>query len=479
MPGFLLSVLLAIQAIPIQAAQGGILSGVLRDDTGKPVVGVRVAAVAVPQSAADATNVSVMGAIAETDAEGRFRLESVPPGRYYIAAGRLDLPTYYPGTQEMNKGTIVTVAGGDSYSQINFTLQDSSAGRAVGFGSWGGGLIATTSTTIPPMVYLPIELRVEDGEAVPVFGPSGFVEVGFEPTSGGAATDFRLDTSLVRILGPGPVGFRIRVRNLPEGTAVKSMTYDGVELQSGVLQIPAGNFSPPMTGMYISFSGAPPRPQPAALPNISAVNPSQNVPRMGPPLVITLNRSPVAAGTRVRGKLFGPTQRSIYLSGSAGILYSDGTCEFRNVLPGRHSVVSADGGSPLAASIVVGDTDFEGILLQTVAVLPEGIGKPATPAPAGRHAPGTTVPMASIRGKVLDRESREPPARGMAYLRGEASDSAFSLNGIDGTFEFRRLLPGSYTLEITTSEHQSVTRPFVIGDEGIDIEIEAVRTAQP
>ena len=89
------------------------------------------------------------------------------------------------------------------------------------------------------------------------------------------------------------------------------------------------------------------------------------------------------------------------------------------------------------------------------------------------------MPLASIRGKVLDRETREPPARGMAYLRGEASSSAFSLNSIDGTFEFRHLLPGSYTLEITTSEHQSVTRPLVVGDDGVDVEIEAVRNPHP
>lgn len=145
---------------------------------------------------------------------------------------------------------------------------------------------------------------------------------------------------------------------------------------------------------------------------------------MAVPLVIMLTQSEIAAGTEVRGKLFGPTQRSIYLSGHAGILYSDGTFEFRNVPAGRHSIVSPDGGSPLAASIVVGDSDLEGIRLETVAVLPEGIDKPAVPAPAGRHAPGTTVPLALIRGKVVDRESREPPVRGMAYLRGEASDGS-------------------------------------------------------
>src|SRR4030095_7247409 len=131
MHSFLLSCLLLLQGIPIQPQQGGTVTGILRDAAGKPVAGVRVAAVAVPESPAAAQSSTAMGAIAETDADGQYRLENIPPGRYYISAGRLDLPTYYPGTLDMSKGTIVGVAAGSISTQTNFTMQTASAGRSM------------------------------------------------------------------------------------------------------------------------------------------------------------------------------------------------------------------------------------------------------------------------------------------------------------------------------------------------------------
>ena len=47
--------------------------------------------------------------LAETDSTGRYQLENVPPGRYYITAGRLDVLTYYPGTLEVSQGLVVSI----------------------------------------------------------------------------------------------------------------------------------------------------------------------------------------------------------------------------------------------------------------------------------------------------------------------------------------------------------------------------------
>ena len=94
MTPILMSLVLLLQGIPVQ--QGGTVTGILRDSLGKPVAGIRMAAVA--RDALDSA-ASAMAGIAETDEQGRFVLENIPPGRYTIAAGRLDLQTYHPGTQ--------------------------------------------------------------------------------------------------------------------------------------------------------------------------------------------------------------------------------------------------------------------------------------------------------------------------------------------------------------------------------------------
>src|SRR5262245_1897638 len=104
--------LLLLQGIPALPNQTGTVSGVLRAADGKPAAGVRVSAMARPDNPQDALGASSMAGISETDEAGRFQLENIPPGRYYIVAGRLDLPTYFPGTLDMAAATIVRITPG-------------------------------------------------------------------------------------------------------------------------------------------------------------------------------------------------------------------------------------------------------------------------------------------------------------------------------------------------------------------------------
>src|SRR5687768_13312654 len=105
---FLLTLFLSTQLLS-GPSQTGTIIGVLRDSSGKPASGVRVGAIAVPESSLDVASASAMVSLAETDATGAYRLESIPPGRYYIAAGRVDFPTYYPGTQALARATVVSI----------------------------------------------------------------------------------------------------------------------------------------------------------------------------------------------------------------------------------------------------------------------------------------------------------------------------------------------------------------------------------
>ena len=124
MNAFLLSLLLWTQGIPVQPTQTGTVAGVLRTADGRPAVNERVTAIPQVEFAGDAADGATLSSLAVTDEQGRYTLENIPPGRYYIAAGRLDLQTYYPGTQAMNAGLPVQIAPGAKLEKIDFKLAE-------------------------------------------------------------------------------------------------------------------------------------------------------------------------------------------------------------------------------------------------------------------------------------------------------------------------------------------------------------------
>ena len=120
-----LSILLAQSQIPQVA--GGIVSGSVRLPDGKPAVGVRVAAMVPPAPGLSPGIASELAAIGKTDDSGHYRLEDVPVGRYYIVAGRVDAPTYYPGVPSMTGATALSVAAGAALTEIDFVISSRSA----------------------------------------------------------------------------------------------------------------------------------------------------------------------------------------------------------------------------------------------------------------------------------------------------------------------------------------------------------------
>src|SRR6185436_20219159 len=114
------------------APQGtGTVTGRLILADGSPAAGVRVSTMAAPDSGRPATEVPALSNLTETDNSGRFRLENIKPGRYYIVAGLLDYPTYYPGTSVVGDARIVNVTAGSITSGIDFQAVRSSTGFTV------------------------------------------------------------------------------------------------------------------------------------------------------------------------------------------------------------------------------------------------------------------------------------------------------------------------------------------------------------
>jgi hypothetical protein len=164
-------------------------------------------------------------------------------------------------------------------------------------------------------------------------------------------------------------------------------------------------------------------------------------------------------------------KRAIYISGNAGSIYTDGTYEFTGVPAGLHRIVALDptgAERPLGAEVVVGDRDMTGVDLQELALLPEGSDRPAAQLPSGNRPPETNLPLLSIRGRVVDKDTGEPFSGGRVLVNGDDSYS-FALND-EGRFEIPRILRGRYTLEVIVFGVGTVSRTVVLADEDATLE---------
>jgi hypothetical protein len=125
----LISILLAQGGGAAQAG-AGVISGQLQAIDGRPAPLVRVAAMpvptgnAIPADGPNYFNATPPVSTSITDNQGRYRLANVPPGRYYILAGLINEPTFYPASRNTNAegATIVTVTPGAVMDNLNFKL---------------------------------------------------------------------------------------------------------------------------------------------------------------------------------------------------------------------------------------------------------------------------------------------------------------------------------------------------------------------
>lgn len=114
----------AFGQLGLSPSQMGAVTGRLTRN-GKPAAGVRVTAMAIPEPGVRVSDAASFASIALTDSDGRYRLENIPPGRYYVTAGFLDIPTYYPGVASIDSAKAVIVEAGATAGLIDFTTASS------------------------------------------------------------------------------------------------------------------------------------------------------------------------------------------------------------------------------------------------------------------------------------------------------------------------------------------------------------------
>jgi hypothetical protein len=352
----------------------------------------------------------------------------------------LDLPTLYNLNADVSSARIFAITPGGAVSGIDFVMMDNSIRSVSAFGQ---------TAPAPPSFTIQIHVRLEDSAKIPVFASGDFTSVRFTDTITGVQKTQQIRSSFSVSLSTSSrvQEYRVSVENLPAGMVVKSMTYGSSDVLAYTLKIPTTKTT--------------------ILPARPTV----------PELTITLATVPGPSldGVRVTGRAKDTEVRAIYLSGNPGTFFSDGTFEFRGVAPGRYSI-AAPGSSPvssLGASIVVGDRDMDGVEIEAIAVLPNDAKQPRPPDTTGTHAPGTVLPLAAFRGRIVEEASGVPIEEGTIRLIGRNSITVPI--GVGGEFQFTRLLPGSYDLEVRIFGHSNVLQPIVIGDEDVRIDVKTLR----
>jgi hypothetical protein len=195
--------LVALLAQAPQSSPSTTIAGQIHTRDGAPVVAIRVSViVAAPPDARPEDGIQYYldpppVATTLTNAQGRFRLPAIPPGRYVIVAGIQGRATYFPSATEAMRATVVTVGGGAATDNLEITLAQAIGGRVRG-------------TITPPPPDAKSEIAVLSGQQftelveMPVaadgsfdFGhvPSGRYLLNFFPTPpGGRSVSFVVGT---------------------------------------------------------------------------------------------------------------------------------------------------------------------------------------------------------------------------------------------------------------------------------------------
>jgi hypothetical protein len=301
MAGFARVLMFAALLVPAatpEPVQSGTVTGQVMNDRGVPVAGVRVAAMPV---ARDGENSGTLVGLTLTDSNGRYTIETLEPGTYYVTAGRVDAPSYYPGVGSMLSAKSILVTAGARISGIDFrTVQPPTyivSGRVVlqpGQQLPPGSRISLSGTTsqetpigpdgtfefsrVSPGPYnlrLPLDafsvgmpLRVEDRmTGIEVRLPAGSINANIVMEDASAAPRVSLSfsdikqnrvmevvaqRSFVFLVGEGE--FRVTPRRVPNGYRVKSLTAGGVDLLSNSLRLSSAQ---PVASITLTLQTAP------------------------------------------------------------------------------------------------------------------------------------------------------------------------------------------------------------------------------
>jgi len=213
----------------------GTLSGQLRESDGRPAVGIRVFATPVDAAvvarggapvparssvpAGRGGGTAILSSISQTDSQGRYQLTDVAPGRYYIAAGSLASPSYYPNGTSPSQGRIVDVRAGLAITNLDITLASPVTSRLRDL--WG-------------------RVGFDDGSELEVGTLRQFAFILSAGKVQHVAQPFTVQQGLFAFQSVEPGEYAVSVAPLRLGYYLKSMTFGSVDLTRNPLTVGAG-----------------------------------------------------------------------------------------------------------------------------------------------------------------------------------------------------------------------------------------------
>jgi hypothetical protein len=207
--------------IPVPSAtqgRAGIIAGTIRNSDRTPAQKVRIA-VLEPSSGTAPAPALIVG-VSESDDAGRYRLDRIPPGKYYVTAGRLNLPTYFPGTTDQAAARQVPVTADATSSDVDFIVAPESLCVE--------GLLRTSRVRIPGRFVIdkrPANAQMLQPGNVEALRRCDGLRVTAESEATGAF-ELTLEGGEYRISATAPRGY-----------TVKAMTFDSVDLATQALKV--------------------------------------------------------------------------------------------------------------------------------------------------------------------------------------------------------------------------------------------------
>ena len=401
MKGLLLLIVFAAQVAVTPA--GGTVVGRLLSAEGAPAANVRVALSPADDPAA-LGEASLLN-LTLTDSDGRYRMEGVPVGRYYITAGFVDLPTYFPGVSRRADADVIDVTTEAVVEAPDFRLA-----KIAGFHIRGRVELEKVSID---RVGTPLTVYLTGGPSrIPSAVARGATSVGV-----GANGTFEFSG-----LRPGRYSLRIR----PNVTMTPAtITVTDRDVEDVLIRVPA-------SGIYAAVNGR-------VIMDADGLQPWFQV-------VLTSMAGPVP---RLR-----EGERRYGVGGSTFIVgqvpAGQYTVSIRD-LPEGYTVESMSLGSIelLTETLTLGPLDQPEITIRL------GVSNPP--------------PWVRVVGRMVNVDGARLPSA--ISISGQPLGSGIVANvNAEGTFEFPRVLPGTYAVALRPAA-DDFTRTITVGRTDAIVEV--------